>query len=97
MEEKLRQDFPIDWDEDHYVSRKEFFKFMTLASGGLALGSVGLAVWTKLPRDHRRMEEKEISNVGDLDLNQSAQANSANSLAVLQKPPFWRTNHARLR
>ncbi|RYG18416.1 Rieske (2Fe-2S) protein, partial [bacterium] len=65
MEQKLRQDFPIDWDEDHYVSRKEFFKFMTLASGGLAMGSVGLAVWSKLPRDHRRMDEKEIA-LGDL-------------------------------
>lgn len=61
MEQKLQQDFPIDWDEDHYVSRKEFFKFMTLASGGLALGSAGLAVWSKLPRGHRKMDEKPIA------------------------------------
>lgn len=66
MEEKLRQDFPIDWDEDHYVSRKEFFKFMTLASGGLAAGSVALAAWSKIPRDHRLMDEKEIGTVGSV-------------------------------
>jgi hypothetical protein len=39
----------------------------------------------------------ESPTFGDLDLNLSAQANSANSLEPLQKPPFWRTNHARLR
>ncbi|CAN5460189.1 Rieske 2Fe-2S domain-containing protein [soil metagenome] len=66
MEDKLLQDFPIDWDEDHFVSRKEFFKFMTLASAGLAAGSVGLAVWSKQPRDHRKMEAREIPGAESL-------------------------------
>ncbi len=71
MEDKLRQDFPIDWDEDHFVSRKEFLKFMTLASGGLALGSVGLALWTKLPRDHRQMQAMAIGEVASLAVGAS--------------------------
>ncbi|HWD37210.1 MAG TPA: Rieske (2Fe-2S) protein [Fimbriimonas sp.] len=60
MDNRLANDFPIDWDEDHFVCRREFLKFMTLASGGLALGSIGLAAWTKLPRDHRNFDAKAI-------------------------------------
>ena len=43
MDTQVQRDFPIDWEEDQYVSRREFFKFLTLASGGLAVGSVGMA------------------------------------------------------
>lgn len=66
MEEKLQQDFPIDWEEDHYVSRREFFKFMTLASGGLALGSGAMAVWSKIPREALVFERAEIAKVAEL-------------------------------
>jgi Rieske Fe-S protein len=48
MEDKLREDFSIEWDDDHYVSRREFFKFVVLASGGLAGGSAVLAAWPRL-------------------------------------------------
>ena len=75
MEEKLRQDFPVDWDEDHYVSRREFFKFMTLASGGLALGSGALAAWASTPREQRAFEPKAIAKVADLPIGQSAAFN----------------------
>jgi nitrite reductase/ring-hydroxylating ferredoxin subunit len=29
---RYRQDFPIDWEGDHYVSRREMVKFLTLGS-----------------------------------------------------------------
>jgi len=29
---KWKQDFPIEWEGDHYVSRREMVKFMTLGS-----------------------------------------------------------------
>ena len=88
MEKKLSQDFPIDWDEDHYVSRKEFFKFMTLASGGLALGSVGLAVWSKLPRDHRKMDSKLIGQAANLPVGGSLAFNypREHDLCILLQP-----------
>lgn len=63
MDKKLLQDFPIDWEEDGYVSRREFFKFMTMASGGLALGSVGLAAWSRLSRDERGFEPKLVGRL----------------------------------
>lgn len=34
-----KQDFPIKWEEDHYVARREFTKFMVLGSLGLAVGN----------------------------------------------------------
>jgi Rieske Fe-S protein len=33
---KWRQDFPIEWEGDHYVTRREMVKFMTLGSVLLA-------------------------------------------------------------
>lgn len=71
MEEKLRQDFPVDWDEDHYVSRREFFKFMTLASGGLALGSSAMAVWSQVPRNERAFEAVAIAKLDDVPIGKS--------------------------
>lgn len=67
MEGRLREDFPIDWDEDGYVSRREFFKFITLASGGLAAGSVGLAVWSQTARQERSFEPLRIAAFDDLE------------------------------
>jgi nitrite reductase/ring-hydroxylating ferredoxin subunit len=63
MNEQLGDEFPIDWEDDGYVSRREFFKFMTVASGGLAVGSVALAAWSKMRRDELAFEPKRI---GDL-------------------------------
>jgi arsenite oxidase small subunit len=33
---KWREDFPIDWDNDHYITRRDLAKFLTLGSGLLA-------------------------------------------------------------
>lgn len=66
MEDKLRNDFPIDWQEDHYVSRREFFKFSTLASAGLALGSLGVAAWAGTSRKDRTFEPLKIATKSDL-------------------------------
>lgn len=66
MDERLREDFPIDWEQDGYVSRREFFKFMTVASGGLALGSLGLAAWSRGRREGISFEPKRIARLDAL-------------------------------
>lgn len=63
---KLRQDFPVDWAEDEFVSRREFFKFLTLASGGLAAGSIGVAAWSESNRHQRTFEPRKIALAEDL-------------------------------
>lgn len=46
MEEqpRWRRDFPIDWPEDEYLSRREFIKFMLLTSGAFSAGHIALVV-----------------------------------------------------
>jgi nitrite reductase/ring-hydroxylating ferredoxin subunit len=66
MEEQVQSDFPIDWEKDGYVSRREFFKFLTLASGGFAVGSASLAVWASFRRTERRFEPILIKGAGTL-------------------------------
>ena len=66
MSDHLQEDFPIEWEEDHSVTRREFFKFLTLASGGIAVGTTALALIAKLPRTERRFEPAQICTVADL-------------------------------
>ena len=40
---RWKQDFPILWDEDHYVTRRELAKFLTLGSGTIVAATVGVA------------------------------------------------------
>jgi len=39
-----RQDFPIDWPADEYLTRREFIKFMLLTSGAFSAGQVALLI-----------------------------------------------------
>jgi nitrite reductase/ring-hydroxylating ferredoxin subunit len=36
---RYRQDFPVEWEGDHYVSRREMVKFLTLGSFLLAVAN----------------------------------------------------------
>jgi nitrite reductase/ring-hydroxylating ferredoxin subunit len=40
---RWREDFPVRWDEDHYMTRRELAKFLTLGSGLLATVNVLIA------------------------------------------------------
>jgi len=66
MEEQpaWRQDFPIDWPQDHYVERREFMKFMVLTSLALAVGQSWIAAQNWL---RRRRGQPEIRQVATLD------------------------------
>jgi len=88
MDKKLEQDFPIDWEEDQYVSRREFFKFMTLASGGLALGSTALAAWAAIPRNERQFDRAMIASTTDVPVGGSLQFSypRPNDLCILMQP-----------
>jgi hypothetical protein len=41
---RWRDDFPVRWDEDHYMTRRELAKFLTLGSGLLAGVNVLIAL-----------------------------------------------------
>jgi arsenite oxidase small subunit len=41
---RWREDFPVRWDSDHYLTRRELAKFLTLGSGVLACATGALAI-----------------------------------------------------
>src|SRR5688572_28829497 len=43
-----RQDFPLTSAGEDEVTRREFVRFLVMASGGFAAGNVGVALWTSL-------------------------------------------------
>jgi Rieske Fe-S protein len=43
-----RQDFPITSAGEDAVTRREFVRYLVLASGGFAAGSIGIALWSSL-------------------------------------------------
>ena len=70
-QDSLKSDFPIDWEDDQYVTRREFFRFVTLASGGLAVGTTAVAVWASLPKGERRFDPARIAAVGEIEPGES--------------------------
>lgn len=67
---KWRQDFPIEWEGDHYVSRREMVKFLTLGSLLLAAANWVTALASKVlhPGSHA---ERYIAPVSALDASGS--------------------------
>ena len=59
-----RQDFPIDWPQDHYVERRDFMKFLVLTSAAMTAGQLWIATenWFR-----RRQGAAEIRRIASLD------------------------------
>ena len=50
---RWRRDFPIDWDEDDYVSRRDLVKFIVLTSAAFAVGQSWIAFKSLFGRGQR--------------------------------------------
>ena len=61
---KWRHDFPIDWPQDHYVSRRDFTKFMVLTSFAFAVGQFWIGLQNIL---RRRRGELPIQRIVEID------------------------------
>ena len=59
-----RQDFPVDWPQDHYVERRDFMKFLVLTSFALTVGQFWIAAQNWL---RRRQGLHEIRLVASVD------------------------------
>jgi Rieske Fe-S protein len=62
---RWRNDFPVRWDEDNYMTRRELAKFLTLGSGLLAGVNV-LIAFIGLTRDAPSTPEMAIARVDDV-------------------------------
>lgn len=60
-----KDDFDVDWDATDYISRREFTRYLSLSSAGLAIGTTALAVYGNLPKakpDYPRVELGAVSS-----------------------------------
>lgn len=64
MQPRWRRDFPIDWPEDHYVSRRDFTKFMVLTSFAFAVGQLWIVAQNFL---RRRRGEPAMQRIASAD------------------------------
>lgn len=63
---KWRQDFPIDWPQDHYVSRRDFTKFMVLTSLAFTAGQFWIVIQNYLRTRRGELPLKRIANVNEI-------------------------------
>jgi nitrite reductase/ring-hydroxylating ferredoxin subunit len=63
---RWREDFPIQWERDHYITRRELAKFLTLGSGLLVGANIFIAFLAKL-RAPTLAPAKRIASLSALD------------------------------
>src|SRR6478736_6760566 len=66
-----RQDFPIDWPQDHYVERRDFVKFLTLTSLAFVAGQLWIAGKSWLRGRELPPGAKRIASISDVAVGSS--------------------------
>lgn len=61
-----RRDFPIDWDEDDWVSRRDLVKYIVLTSAAFAVGQVWILAKTLLRRGEPAPQPQPVASVDEL-------------------------------
>ena len=61
-----REDFPIRWENDHYVSRRELARFLTVGSALLA-GANGALVVANLATQKGSFTPQRIASISELE------------------------------
>ncbi len=62
---KWKEDFPIEWDADNYVTRREFTKFLVMISGATVAGN-GFFVLQRLRKQREPYSKVRIAAVADV-------------------------------
>jgi Rieske Fe-S protein len=58
-----RQDFPIDWPQDSYVSRRDYAKFLVLTSLAFVVGQLWIGVKSLFRRGRGRPPTAEVARL----------------------------------
>lgn len=66
VQPRWRRDFPIDWGDDDYISRRELVKFVVLTSGAFAVGQLWMLARTLLRRNLPKLEPQVVATVQEL-------------------------------
>jgi nitrite reductase/ring-hydroxylating ferredoxin subunit len=65
---KWRRDFPIDWAQDEYISRRELVKFIVLTSAALVAGQVWIVFKSAFRRQPAPLRGEPIARVDELPI-----------------------------
>jgi Rieske Fe-S protein len=68
---RWRQDFPIDWPQDEYISRREFIKFLLLTSTAFTAGQFLFLLQNLWRQQDEAAAEMEIARVEDVPVGGS--------------------------
>jgi Rieske Fe-S protein len=68
---RWRQDFPIDWPQDEYISRREFIKFLLLTSAAFTTGQFWFLVQDFIQSQAAPSPSLPIARVEDIAVGQS--------------------------
>lgn len=63
---RWRRDFPIDWEEDDYVSRRDLVKYVVLTSGAFAAGQLWILYDSRFGRREPAPLAAVIASVDEL-------------------------------
>lgn len=63
-----RQDFAIDWPQDHYVARRDLTKFLVLTSLPFALVQLGIGILSWIRHGRGRQPVKAIAALADIPI-----------------------------
>lgn len=75
VQPKWRQDFPIDWPRDEYVSRRDLVKFIVLTSIAFTTGQFWLLTKDLFSPVHRTMPRLALGSVDSIPVGGSMQFN----------------------
>lgn len=68
---RWRRDFPIDWSEDDYVSRRDLVKYVVLTSAAFAAGQLWLVYEALLGRRRTQARPEAVASVDELAVGQA--------------------------
>jgi nitrite reductase/ring-hydroxylating ferredoxin subunit len=63
---RWRRDFPIDWQEDDYVSRRDLIKYVVLTSGAFVVGQLCVVYKSLFARRATAFEASAVASVNEL-------------------------------
>ncbi len=63
---RWRRDFPIDWDEDDYVSRRDLVKYMVLTSSAFAVGQLSFLYKKLFGRPQQALQRQPVATLNEL-------------------------------
>jgi nitrite reductase/ring-hydroxylating ferredoxin subunit len=68
---RWRQDFPIDWPQDNYISRRDFTKFLLLVSLAFSAGQFWILLQNFLRQQRGELPIQEITSLDQIPVGGS--------------------------